>query len=71
MVFKENDAVSKKKKPGFPTEFELGQCPCNLENAATNADGCRLELPRVAASWVAGGDRDELRLVEVTKPDFL
>ena len=71
MVFKENDAVSKKKKNGLPTEFELGQCPCNLENAATNADGCRLELPRVAASWVAGGDRDELRLVEVAKPEFL
>ena len=70
MVFKENDVVLK-KRPSFPTEFELGQCPCNLENAATNADGCRLELPRVAASWVAGGDRDELRLVEVAKPEFL
>ena len=70
MVFKEDDAVLK-NNPSFPTEFELGQCPCNLENAATNADGCRLELPRVAASWVAGGDRDELRLVEVAKPEFL
>ena len=71
MVFKENDVVFFKKKQSFPIEFELGQCPCNLENAATNADGCRLELPRVAASWVAGGDRDELRLVEVAKPEFL
>ena len=63
MVFKENDVVFT-KKPGFPP-------PMLMENAATNADGCRLELPRVAASWVAGGDRDELRLVEVAKPEFL
>ena len=70
MFFKENDAVLK-KEPSFPFEFELKQCPRNLENAATNADGCRRELPRVAASWVAGGDRDELRLVEVAKPEFL
>ena len=70
MDFKESDVVLKKSQ-SFPTGFELGQCPCNLENTATNADGCRLELPRVAASWVAGGDRDELRLVEVAKPEFL
>ena len=70
MDFKENDVVLKKRQ-SFPTGFELGQCPCNLENAATNADGCRLEMPRVAASWVAGGDRDELRLVEVAKLKFL